>query len=146
MRSRVSSSCRTASASPPCRWTSRCACGICRRADSRRAPPLAARGLILFAKPQAASSIPRPHGTPTVYRPAKDKDTGAAVVIAPGGGYNLLAFDKEGEEVAEWLNSIGVTGVVLKYRVPRRPETARDVAPPQALMDAQRAISFVRSK
>ena len=58
--------------------------------------------------------------TITVYRPAKDKDTGAAVLIAPGGGYRFLAWDHEGEDVAAWLNSIGVTGVLLKYRVPLR--------------------------
>jgi acetyl esterase/lipase len=86
------------------------------------------------------------HPTLTVFRPAKDKDTGAAVVIAPGGGYNILAWDLEGEEVAAWLNSVGVTGVVLKYRVPRRSGTPGDQAPPQAEMDAQRAISLVRSK
>lgn len=84
--------------------------------------------------------------TLTVYRPARDKDTGAAVVIAPGGGYNVLAWDLEGEDVAHWLNGIGVTGIVLKYRVPRRPGTPGDKAPPQAEMDAQRAISLVRSK
>ena len=86
------------------------------------------------------------HPTLTVFRPDKDKDTGAAVVIAPGGGYSILAWDLEGEEVAAWLNSVGVTGVVLKYRVPRRPGTPNDAAPPQAQMDAQRAISLVRSK
>ncbi len=86
------------------------------------------------------------HPTLTVFRPAKDKDTGAAVVIAPGGGYNILAWDLEGEEVAAWLNSIGVTGVVLKYRVPRRPGTPGDAAPPQAQMDAQRAVRLVRGK
>jgi acetyl esterase/lipase len=86
------------------------------------------------------------HPTLTVFRPAKDKDTGAAVVIAPGGGYNILAWDLEGTEVAAWLNSIGVTGIVLKYRVPRRPDSPKDQAPPQAQMDAQRAISVVRSK
>ena len=59
--------------------------------------------------------------TLTVYRPAKDKDTGTAVLICPGGGYNILAWDLEGEEVAAWLNSLGVTGIILKYRVPRRP-------------------------
>src|SRR6516162_1482816 len=69
--------------------------------------------------------------TLTVFKPAKDKDTGAAVVIAPGGGYNILAWDLEGEEVAAWLNSIGVTGVVLKYRVPRRAD-AKGGPPPQA--------------
>jgi acetyl esterase/lipase len=84
------------------------------------------------------------HSTLTIYRPAKDKDTGAAVVIAPGGGYNILAWDLEGEEVARWLNSVGVTGIVLKYRVPRREGTKGP--PPQALMDAQRALSLVRSK
>jgi acetyl esterase/lipase len=84
--------------------------------------------------------------TLTVFRPAKDKDTGAAVVIAPGGAYRGLAWDLEGEEVAAWLNSIGVTGIVLKYRVPRRDGTPNDAAPPQAEMDAQRAISLVRSK
>jgi acetyl esterase/lipase len=84
--------------------------------------------------------------TLTVFRPAKDKDTGAAVVIAPGGGYNILAWDLEGEEVAEWLNSIGVTGIVLKYRVPRRPSDPKEGGPVGALQDAQRALSLVRSK
>src|SRR5665213_4249739 len=89
------------------------------------------------------SNVSQP--TLTVFRPAKDKDTGAAVVMAPGGGYGILAWDLEGTEVAEWLNSIGVTGIILKYRVPRRPGTPNDVAPPQAEMDAQRALSLVRS-
>jgi acetyl esterase/lipase len=90
------------------------------------------------------TNVSRP--TLTVFRPAKDKDTGAAVVIAPGGGYHILAWDLEGEEVAAWLNSVGVTGVLLKYRVPRRPGTAKDKPPPGALQDAQRALSLVRSK
>lgn len=90
------------------------------------------------------TNVARP--TLTIFRPAKAKDTGAAVVIAPGGGYNILAWDLEGEEVARWLNSVGVTGIVLKYRVPRRPGTANGVPPPQALMDAQRALSLVRSR
>src|SRR5258708_11005144 len=60
--------------------------------------------------------------TLTVYLPPKEKNTGAAVVIAPGGGYNILAIDHEGYDVATWLNSIGVAGIVLKYRVPKRPE------------------------
>ena len=59
--------------------------------------------------------------TITVFRPAKDKDNGAAVLIFPGGGYWNLAWDLEGEEVAAWLNSLGATGIVVKYRVPRRP-------------------------
>lgn len=84
--------------------------------------------------------------TLTVFRPEKDKDTGAAVVIAPGGGYHILAEDLEGEEVATWLNSIGVTGIVLKYRVPRRADQPKDKPPIGPLQDAQRAMSLVRSK
>ena len=84
--------------------------------------------------------------TLTVFRPAKERDTGAAVVIAPGGGYNILAWDLEGTEVAAWLNSIGVTGIVLKYRVPRPPGAAKDKPPLGPLQDAQRAMSLVRSK
>src|SRR5262245_66544568 len=49
--------------------------------------------------------------TITIFRPARDKDTGASMLICPGGGYNILAWDLEGEEVAAWLNSIGVTGI-----------------------------------
>jgi acetyl esterase/lipase len=84
--------------------------------------------------------------TLTLFRPAKEKDTGAAVIIAPGGGYNILAWDLEGEEVAAWLNSIGVTGIVLKYRVPRRSSDPKDQAPLGPLQDAQRAMSLVRSR
>lgn len=84
--------------------------------------------------------------TLTVYPADKAKATRVAVVICPGGGYNNLAWDHEGEQVARWLNSIGVTGAILKYRVPRREGTPRDQPPPQALMDAQRAVSLVRSK
>ena len=86
------------------------------------------------------------HPTLTVFKPAKEVDTGAAVVIAPGGGYAILAWDLEGEEVAQWLTSIGVTGIVLKYRVPRRADSPKDGLQPQPLMDAQRAVSLVRSK
>ena len=76
-----------------------------------------------------------------VYRPDEERDTGAAVLICPGGGYNILAWDLEGTEVADWLNSIGVTGIVLKYRVPRRKDREKHDAP---LQDAQRAMSLVR--
>ncbi len=79
----------------------------------------------------------------TVYRPAKEKDTGAAVIICPGGGYSILAYDLEGTEVCEWLNSIGVTGVLLKYRVPKRPGLEKHTA---ALQDAQRAVGLVRAR
>jgi acetyl esterase/lipase len=84
--------------------------------------------------------------TLTIYRPARDKGTGASVLICPGGGYHILAWDLEGEEVAAWLNSIGVTGIILKYRVPRRPDQPKDKPPLGPLQDAQRALSLVRSK
>lgn len=82
--------------------------------------------------------------TPTiaVYRPAKEKDTGAAVLIAPGGGFFQLSMGHEGADVATWLNSIGVTGVVLKYRIPTRDGMARSLP---ASQDAQRAMSLTRA-
>ena len=81
--------------------------------------------------------------TLTIYHAPKDKDTGASVVICPGGGYSILAWDLEGTEVADWLNSIGVTGIVLKYRVPEHLKQIEKFPP---LEDAQRAMSLVRSK
>ena len=82
---------------------------------------------------------------PTIqlFRPAKEKDIGAAVIVAPGGGYNILAFDLEGTEVCEWLNSVGVTGVLLKYRVPARKDRPRHEP---AVQDVQRAVSLVRQR
>jgi acetyl esterase/lipase len=79
--------------------------------------------------------------TLTVYSPPAGKNTGAAVLVFPGGGYSILALDLEGSEVCEWLNTIGVTGVLVKYRVPAQQTSARKDAP---LQDAQRAISLVR--
>ena len=55
--------------------------------------------------------------TITIYSP-KEKNTGTAIIVFPGGGYNKLAINLEGSEVCEWLASIGVTGILLKYRVP----------------------------
>ena len=75
--------------------------------------------------------------TITVFQAPKETANGCAVVICPGGGYGILAWDLEGTEIAEWLNSIGVTGIVLKYRVPRRDPNEPHKAP---LQDAQRAI------
>lgn len=88
---------------------------------------------------QRLTNVTRP--TLTIYRP--DRPNGTAVVICPGGGYHILAMDLEGEEVARWLNSIGVTGFVLKYRVPARKDQPRHLAP---LQDAQRAMSLVRQR
>ncbi len=87
------------------------------------------------------TDVSRP--TITLYRPAPEKDTGAAVVICPGGGYRILAMNLEGTEVAEWLSSIGVTGVVLKYRVPTRKDDPSHVGP---LQDVQRALGLVRKR
>ena len=79
----------------------------------------------------------------SIYRPAPELDTGTAVIIAPGGGHRILAYDLEGTEVADWLNSIGVTGVLLKYRVPFRDPDKRWLA---AAQDGQRAVSVVRAR
>lgn len=84
--------------------------------------------------------------TLTIFRPAGHKNTGAAVIICPGGGYWNLAWDLEGEEVAAWLNTAGVTGLVLKYRVPRRAGQPERLPAPGPLLDAQRAVSLVRSR
>jgi acetyl esterase/lipase len=84
--------------------------------------------------------------TISVFRPARNKNTHTALVICPGGGYWNLAWDLEGEEVAEWFNKAGITGIVLKYRVPRRPGQPEPLPAPGPVLDVQRAISIVRSR
>ncbi|MEM7385752.1 MAG: alpha/beta hydrolase fold domain-containing protein, partial [Verrucomicrobiota bacterium] len=81
--------------------------------------------------------------TPTlaVFHASREIANGAGVVVCPGGGFHILAWDLEGTEVADWLNSIGVTAFVLKYRVPRRPDQEAWLAP---LTDGQRALRMVR--
>jgi acetyl esterase/lipase len=79
--------------------------------------------------------------TLTLYKP-KGKNTGAAVVVFPGGGYHILAMDLEGTEVCDWLNSAGVTCVLVKYRVPDSGPYPKSSA---ALQDAQRALGIVRA-
>jgi endo-1,4-beta-xylanase len=81
----------------------------------------------------------------TVYLPPKEKASGAAVIIAPGGGHSFLAIDIEGYNVAKYLNSIGVAGFVLKYRLAREPGSKYKVDV-DALADALRAIRLVRSR
>lgn len=80
--------------------------------------------------------------TITIFRPDPKQDTGTSVIICPGGGHHILALDLEGTEVAEWLTTVGVTGIVLKYRVPAREKTNRFRA---AVQDAQRTVSLVRA-
>lgn len=80
--------------------------------------------------------------TITIYRAPDEVASGAAMVVCPGGGYNILAYDLEGTEICEWLNNIGVTAVLLKYRVPRREGREKHAAP---LQDVQRAIGYVRA-
>jgi acetyl esterase/lipase len=84
--------------------------------------------------------------TLTIYQPAGDKNTGTAMVICPGRGYWDLFWELEGEEVAAWLNSVGITGIILKYRVPRRPGDVRGEPPLGPLLDAERAVSLVRGR
>ena len=90
------------------------------------------------------------HPSLTVYAPA-GTNTGAAVVVFPGGGYQILAIDLEGTEVCDWLTSHGITCVLLKYRVPHSgPSWQRDCncrinpKPAPALEDAQRALGLIR--
>src|SRR4051812_16173904 len=77
--------------------------------DPNDSPTKAAKWITNVTKP-----------TITVFPPPKEKNTGTAMLICPGGGYWNLAWDLEGEEVAQWFTKAGITGIVLKYRVPRR--------------------------
>lgn len=79
--------------------------------------------------------------TITIYPAPEELANGSAMLVCPGGGYNILAYDLEGDEICEWLNEIGITAILLKYRVPRREGLEKHVAP---LQDAQRAMSYVR--
>ena len=71
-----------------------------------------------------------------IYLPDPSVRNGAGVIICPGGAYRILAYDKEGTEIAAWLNKLGYTAFVLQYRIPDKQEGA--------LQDAQRAIRLVR--
>ena len=79
--------------------------------------------------------------TITIFAPPKEKQTGAAILVCPGGAYQILAWDLEGTEVCTWLNSLGITGVLLKYRVPKRAGLERHAA---ALQDGERAMGLIR--
>ncbi|MDB4506129.1 alpha/beta hydrolase [bacterium] len=94
---------------------------------------IAGRGLIRLTN----VSTPELH----VFRPHTDP-TNTTVLIAPGGGYSILAWDLEGTEIATWLQSLGVTAIVLKYRVPTGREPQKWLA---AVQDLQRSISLIRA-
>jgi acetyl esterase/lipase len=83
--------------------------------------------------------------TLTIYKPDPKIDTGSAIIIAPGGAHRILALDLEGTEVAEWANSIGMTAILLKYRVPGKAHNP-DKPWLAAAQDGQRAMSLVRSR
>src|SRR5215467_550041 len=84
--------------------------------------------------------------TLTVYLPPREKNTGTAMVIFPGGGYWDLYWELEGEEVAAWLNANGMAGIILKYRCPRRPGEVKGEPAPGPQLDAQRAVRLVRTR
>jgi len=73
-----------------------------------------------------------------VFKPTNEKNNGAGVIVCPGGGYEILAINLEGYEIADWLTKQGFTAFVLQYRVPKKQEGA--------LMDAQRAIRIIRNE
>ncbi len=80
--------------------------------------------------------------TITAYLPAKEKATGAAVMICPGGGYGILAASHEGSDIAHWFNEMGVAAFVLKYRLPNPTIMTNQQEVP--LMDAMQGITLIR--
>lgn len=84
---------------------------------------------------------------PAIYMflPPKEKATGAAMVVAPGGGHRQLVIEKEGWDIAEWLNANGIAAFVLKYRLAKAPDS-KYTLPDQVYADATRAMRLVRSK
>ena len=91
--------------------------------------------------PGAKGEKPEDKPTLTICLPQKDEATGAAVVICPGGGYGGLAVDHEGDQIAQWFNSMGVAGFILEYR-----HRGKGYGHPAPLQDAQRAIRTVRAR
>ncbi len=110
----------------------------------RMSPKLDRRHVEVTEPTTMVTDVSKP--TITIYRPTREKHIRTAMLICPGGGYWNLYWQLEGEEVAVWLNSIGVTGIILKYRVPRRPDEPESEPARRPLQDAQRAVSLVRSK
>ncbi len=100
-------------------------------------------------KPQPETDVKKEDGIrrvsnvsdPTIEVYKAEKPNGTAVLVCPGGGYGILAIEHEGTQVCDYLNTLGVTGIVLKYRVPRRDNEQPWAAP---LQDAQRAMGIIR--
>ena len=80
-----------------------------------------------------------------VFLPPKEKATGVAMIVAPGGGHSQLVIEKEGWEIADWLNSLGIAAFVLKYRLARAPGSPYKL-PDQVYADAARSVRLVRSR
>jgi acetyl esterase/lipase len=104
--------------------------------------------LVLDPKPESCCSLDVSRPTMTVYSP-RGRNTGVAVVVFPGGGYQVLAMDLEGTEICDWLTARGMTCVLLKYRVPDSGPTKKDgrryyPRVQTALQDAQRTLGLVR--
>ncbi|MFN0109184.1 MAG: alpha/beta hydrolase [Blastocatellia bacterium] len=118
-------------------------CALCGSLFAQTAAPVqqpAARPLWPNGAPAAKGSAPEDIPSIQLYQPPADKANGAAIVVCPGGGYGALAAH-EGHDIAVWLNSIGVTAVVLKYRLGRF-----GYRHPVMMQDAQRAIRTTRAK
>ncbi len=99
---------------------------------------------VIVSPTKLVTNVTKP--TLTVYPAPQENNTGTAMIIVPGGGYWNLFWEVEGTEVATWLNSVGMTGIILKYRCPRRPGEPLNQAPLGPEMEAQRAVSLVRSR
>jgi acetyl esterase/lipase len=110
----------------------------------RMSPSLTRKQVEVTDPTKLITDVTRP--TITVYRPSGIKETGTAILICPGGGYWDLYWQLEGEEVASWVNSLGVTGIILKYRVPRRSGELESEPARRPLQDSQRALSLIRSQ
>lgn len=117
------------------------------RPDSDKAEQVGNGSKLVAGRPwHYATNVSRP--TMTIYQP-KGKNTGAAMLVLPGGGYLAVAMDLEGTEICDWITKHGVTCIVLKYRVPQAwhhgPNNIEDAPKLQLpLQDAQRAIGLLR--
>jgi acetyl esterase/lipase len=101
----------------------------------------ASKGLVGGKPVLIVSNVSQP--TMTIYSP-KGTNTGIAMVVFPGGGYQVLAIDLEGTEICDWLTSRGITAILLKYRIPLKETDPYSQPTPLALEDAQRTLGLVR--